>query len=155
MSPEKFVFRKNSWFQNPYSHLKTCYDRCHKPDKQAKCVNELFCKAQSELCLSIGTIVSHFAANSLSAYYRAVSGSYTPCVSWASFRFDAAVAETPRSLAARLKTAVVIVMNRTRDEDPSCSALTFNADAVRALDKHDASDLHKDVEKSKAFLYKL
>ena len=67
-------FRENSGYNNPYSHLKSCYGKGVTPIQQSKYLKELFIKARSEMREAGGTISSHFSVNSLTEYDQAAYG---------------------------------------------------------------------------------
>lgn len=66
--------------------------------------------------------------------------------------FDNQIATSPRDMVSRIKAAVASVKYRQCPEDPSGAALTFCADLVMALDKHNVSDIIQDVEKAKTLI---
>ena len=66
--------------------------------------------------------------------------------------FDTALAETPRTVLARLKSAVATLKYEQCDEDPAGAAQQFCLSAVAALDEQNISAILQDVEKCKTFI---
>ena len=66
--------------------------------------------------------------------------------------FDSALAETPRTVLARLKSAISALKYEQCDEDPAGAAQQFCLSAVAALDEQNISAIINDVEKCKTFI---
>ena len=64
-------------------------------------------------------------------------------------------AAAPRDLSERIHSAVSSVKYKQCKDDPAGAALTFCLDAVKALDKNNASAIMQDEGKAKFFIDKL
>lgn len=71
--------------------------------------------------------------------------------------FDATIAKEPKDMSERIRAALKCVYHRPNNhkEDPAGGVTTFCVDAMRSLDRHNASDALKQADKAKYFFDKL
>lgn len=68
---------------------------------------------------------------------------------------DAAVAEAPRDLSERIKSALSNVRFNPYKEDPAGAVTILVVDFIKDLDHNNASEIHSDVDKAKFLMSKL
>ncbi len=67
-------FIEKSGYENPYSHLKSCYCKGSSPLQQEQQLQHLYAEARSQAEVLRGTILSHFHVHAVSPHDKAVYG---------------------------------------------------------------------------------